>query len=97
MTSSFGASTTTADGVPLTLTLTLLENASGCVPLAVSQVALTDAARSTPPRATKPAPEFPEHHTEIGQRIRRGRRLYRLATMSGSVTGGYTPGLNVTI
>ncbi|HSO16570.1 MAG TPA: 3,4-dioxygenase subunit beta, partial [Arthrobacter sp.] len=33
ITSSFGTSSTTADGVPLAVTLTLLDNANGCAPL----------------------------------------------------------------
>ena len=36
--SSFGTSTTKAEGVPLTVTLTLLDNASGCAPLAGAAV-----------------------------------------------------------
>ena len=38
ITSSFGTSTTKVDGVPLTVTLTLLDNANGCVPLAGAAV-----------------------------------------------------------
>ncbi|WP_307079540.1 intradiol ring-cleavage dioxygenase [Arthrobacter pascens] len=38
ITSSFGTSTTKAEGVPLTFTLTLLDNANGCVPLAGAAV-----------------------------------------------------------
>lgn len=38
ITSSFGTSTSTAEGVPLTLTLTLLDNANGCTPLAGAAV-----------------------------------------------------------
>lgn len=38
ITSSFGTSTSTADGVPLTVTLTLLDNANGCTPLAGAAV-----------------------------------------------------------
>ncbi|WP_211877279.1 intradiol ring-cleavage dioxygenase [Pseudarthrobacter albicanus] len=38
ITSSFGTSTTTAGGVPLTVTLTLLDNANGCTPLAGAAV-----------------------------------------------------------
>ena len=38
ITSSFGTSTSTAQGVPLTVTLTLLDNASGCTPLAGAAV-----------------------------------------------------------
>ncbi|MEV4953795.1 intradiol ring-cleavage dioxygenase [Paenarthrobacter nitroguajacolicus] len=36
--SSFGTSTTMAEGVPLTVTLTLLDNANGCAPLAGAAV-----------------------------------------------------------
>lgn len=36
--SSFGTGTATAEGVPLTFTLTLLDNANGCVPLAGAAV-----------------------------------------------------------
>ncbi|CAM3265629.1 Dioxygenase [Arthrobacter ulcerisalmonis] len=35
---SFGSGTATAEGVPLTFTLTLLDNANGCVPLAGAAV-----------------------------------------------------------
>jgi protocatechuate 3,4-dioxygenase beta subunit len=38
ITTSFGTSTTKAEGVPLTVTLTLLDNAAGCVPLAGAAV-----------------------------------------------------------
>ena len=38
MTSSFGTSTSTAEGIPLTVTLTLLDNANGCTPLAGAAV-----------------------------------------------------------
>jgi protocatechuate 3,4-dioxygenase beta subunit len=38
MTSSFGTGSATAEGVPLTFTLTLLDNANGCVPLAGAAV-----------------------------------------------------------
>ena len=38
ITSSFGTSTNTAEGVPLTVTLTLLDNANGCTPLAGAAV-----------------------------------------------------------
>jgi protocatechuate 3,4-dioxygenase beta subunit len=38
ITSSFGTSTSTAQGVPLTVTLTLLDNANGCTPLAGAAV-----------------------------------------------------------
>jgi protocatechuate 3,4-dioxygenase beta subunit len=40
ITSSFGTSTSTAEGVPLTVTLTLLDNANGCSPLAGAAVYL---------------------------------------------------------
>ncbi|OFI36531.1 3,4-dioxygenase subunit beta [Arthrobacter sp. SW1] len=38
ITSSFGTSSTKAEGVPLTVTLTLLDNSNGCVPLAGAAV-----------------------------------------------------------
>ena len=38
ITSSFGTGTAKAEGVPLTFTLTLLDNANGCVPLAGAAV-----------------------------------------------------------
>ena len=38
ITPSFGTSTSTAEGVPLTVTLTLLDNANGCTPLAGAAV-----------------------------------------------------------
>ncbi len=38
ITASFGTGSATAEGVPLTFTLTLLDNANGCVPLAGSAV-----------------------------------------------------------
>ena len=38
ITSSFGTATSTAEGVPLTVTLTLLDNANGCTPLAGAAV-----------------------------------------------------------
>jgi protocatechuate 3,4-dioxygenase beta subunit len=38
ITTSFGTSTSTAEGVPLTVTLTLLDNANGCTPLAGAAV-----------------------------------------------------------
>ena len=38
ITASFGTSTSTAEGVPLTVTLTLLDNANGCTPLAGAAV-----------------------------------------------------------
>ena len=38
ITSSFGTASSTAEGVPLTVTLTLLDNANGCTPLAGAAV-----------------------------------------------------------
>ncbi|MGK3646992.1 intradiol ring-cleavage dioxygenase [Pseudarthrobacter enclensis] len=38
ITSSFGAASATAEGVPLTFTLTLLDNANGCTPMAGAAV-----------------------------------------------------------
>ena len=38
ITASFGTSTTRAEGIPLTVTLTLLDNANGCTPLAGAAV-----------------------------------------------------------
>jgi protocatechuate 3,4-dioxygenase beta subunit len=38
ITASFGTSTTKAEGIPLTVTLTLLDNANGCKPLAGAAV-----------------------------------------------------------
>ena len=38
ITSSFGTATSTAEGVPLTVTLTLLDNTNGCTPLAGAAV-----------------------------------------------------------
>lgn len=67
ITSSFGTSSTRAGGVPLTVTLTLLDNANGCGPLASDNVFGGDGG------------------------------IYQLATMSGSVSGGYAAGLNVTV
>jgi len=176
ITSNFGTSATKADGVPLTVTLTLLDNANGCVPLsgaavyawhcdkegryslydsglenenflrgvqeadangqvtfktiypgayngrwphihfevfesmnnataagqvlAVSQIALTDAAcREVYASAgyETSARNFP--NTTLGSDNVFGEDggIYQLATMSGSVTGGYAAGLNVTI
>lgn len=43
--SSFGASTTKAEGIPLTVTLTLLDNAQGCKPLAGAAVYVWHATR----------------------------------------------------
>ena len=44
ITSSFGSSTTTAEGVPLTIELTLVDVGAGGTPLVTSQVALPEAA-----------------------------------------------------
>lgn len=176
ITTSFGTSATRAGGVPLTVTLTLLDNANGCVPLAgaavyawhcdkdgkysmydaglrnenylrgvqqadvngqvtfrtifpgaysgrwphihfevfesmdnataagqvlaVSQIALTDAAcREVYGSAgyESSARNFPR--TTLTSDIVFGDDggIYQLAAMSGSVSGGYTAGLNVTV
>ena len=176
ITSSFGASSTRADGVPLTVTLTLLDNANGCVPLAgaavyawhcdqdgkysmydaglknenylrgvqqadatgqvtfrtvfpgaysgrwphihfevfesmdnataagqvlaVSQIALTDAAcREVYASAgyESSARNFPRTTLTSDNVFGDDGGIYQLATMSGSVSGGYTAGLNVTV
>ena len=176
ITSSFGTSTTTADGVPLAVTLTLLDNANGCAPLAgaavyawhcdkdgkysmydaglrnenylrgvqeadangqvtfrtvfpgaysgrwphihfevfesmdnataagqvlaVSQIALTDAAckdvyASAGYEAS--ARNFPRTTLKSDNVFGEDGGIYQLATMTGSVSGGYTAGLNVTV
>ena len=176
ITSSFGTSTTTADGVPLAVTLTLLDNANGCAPLAgaavyawhcdkdgkysmydaglknenylrgvqeadangqvtfrtvfpgaysgrwphihfevfesmdnataagqvlaVSQIALTDAAckdvyASAGYEAS--ARNFPRTTLKSDNVFRDDGGIHQLATMTGSVSGGYTAGLNVTV
>ena len=176
ITSSFGTSSTTADGVPLTVTLTLLDNANGCAPLAgaavyawhcdkdgrysmydagltnenflrgvqeadangqvtfrtifpgaysgrwphihfevfesmdnataagqvlaVSQIALTDAAckevyASAGYEAS--ARNFPRTTLKSDNVFGEDGGIYQLATMTGSVSGGYTAGLNVTV
>ncbi|HEX9227053.1 MAG TPA: intradiol ring-cleavage dioxygenase [Arthrobacter sp.] len=176
ITSSFGTSSTTADGVPLAVTLTLLDNANGCAPLAgaavyawhcdkdgkysmydaglknenylrgvqeadangqvtfrtvfpgaysgrwphihfevfesmdnataaglvlaVSQVALTDAAckdvyASAGYEAS--ARNFPRTTLKSDNVFGEDGGVYQLATMTGSVSGGYTAGLNVTV
>ena len=176
ITSSFGTSTTTADGVPLAVTLTLLDNANGCGPLAgaavyawhcdkdgkysmydaglknenyirgvqeadangqvtfrtifpgaysgrwphihfevfesmdnataagqvltVSQIALTDAAckdvyASAGYEAS--ARNFPRTKLKSDNVFGEDGGIYQLATMTGSVSGGYTAGLNVTV
>lgn len=176
ITSSFGTSTRKAEGVPLTVTLTLLDNANGCAPLAsaavyawhcdrdgkyslyddgvenenylrgvqeadangqltfttifpgaysgrwphihfevfesmgnttaagqvlaVSQIALTEAAckdvyASAGYEAS--ARNFPRTTLKTDMVFRDDGAIYQLATMSGSVTGGYTAALNVTV
>ncbi|MEN8582618.1 intradiol ring-cleavage dioxygenase [Burkholderia sp. RS01] len=176
ITSSFGTSTTKVDGVPLTVTLTLLENANGCVPLAgaavyawhcdrdgkyslydsglenenylrgvqeadangqvtfktiypgayngrwphihfevfqsmnnataagqvlaVSQIALTDAAcREVYASAgyETSARNFPNTTLKSDNVFGDDGGIYQLAAMSGSVSAGYTAGLNVTV
>ena len=176
ITSSFGTSSTRADGVPLTVTLTLLDNANGCVPLAgaavyawhcdkdgkysmydaglknenylrgvqqadatgqvtfqtifpgaysgrwphihfevfesmdnataagqvlaVSQIALTDAAcREVYASAgyESSARNFPRTTLTSDNVFGDDGGIYQLATMTGSVSGGYTAGLNVTV
>ena len=176
ITSSFGTSSTRADGVPLTVTLTLLDNANGCAPLAgaavyawhcdkdgkysmydaglrnenylrgvqeadangqvtfrtvfpgaysgrwphihfevfesmdnataagqvlaVSQIALTDAAcRDVYASAgyEASARNFPRTTLKSDNVFRDDGGIYQLATMTGSVSGGYTAGLNVTV
>jgi protocatechuate 3,4-dioxygenase beta subunit len=176
ITSSFGTSTTTAGGVPLAVTLTLLDNANGCAPLAgaavyawhcdkdgkysmydaglknenylrgvqeadangqvtfrtvfpgaysgrwphihfevfesmdnataagqvlaVSQIALTDAAcRDVYASAgyEASARNFPRTTLKSDNVFRDDGGIHQLATMTGSVSGGYTAGLNVTV
>jgi protocatechuate 3,4-dioxygenase beta subunit len=176
ITSSFGTSSTKVDGVPVTVTLTLLDNANGCVPLAgaavyawhcdregkyslydsglenenylrgvqeadangqvtfktiypgayngrwphihfevfesmsnataagqvlaVSQIALTDAAcREVYASAgyETSARNFPNTTLQSDNVFGDDGGIYQLATMSGSVSGGYTAGLNVTV
>jgi protocatechuate 3,4-dioxygenase beta subunit len=176
ITSSFGTSTTKVDGVPLTVTLTLLDNANGCVPLAgaavyawhcdrdgkyslydsglenenylrgvqeadangqvtfktiypgayngrwphihfevfqsmnnataagqvlaVSQIALTDAAcREVYASAgyETSARNFPNTTLKSDNVFGDDGGIYQLAAMSGSVSAGYTAGLNVTV
>lgn len=174
--SSFGTSSTKATGVPLTVTLTLLDNANGCVPLAgaavyawhcdkegryslydsglenenflrgvqeadtngqvtfktiypgayngrwphihfevfesmsnataagqvlvVSQIALPDAACREVYASTgyeTSARNFPNTTLESDNVFGEDGGIYQLATMSGSVSGGYAARLNVTI
>lgn len=176
ITSSFGTSTTKVGGVPLTVTLTLLDNANGCVPLAgaavyawhcdrdgkyslydsglenenylrgvqeadangqvtfktiypgayngrwphihfevfesmnnataagqvlaVSQIALTDAACKEVYASSgyeTSARNFPNTTLKSDNVFGDDGGIYQLATMSGSVAGGYTAGLNVTV
>lgn len=176
ITTSFGTSSTRVDGVPLTVTLTLLDNANGCVPLAgaavyawhcdkegkysmydaglknenflrgvqqadasgqvtfqtifpgaysgrwphihfevfesmdnataagqvlaVSQIALTDAACKEVYASAgyeSSARNFPRTTLSSDNVFGDDGGIYQLATMSGSVSGGYTAGLNVTV
>ncbi|MCB5294135.1 intradiol ring-cleavage dioxygenase [Arthrobacter sp. SO3] len=176
ITSSFGTSSAKAGGVPLTVTLTLLENANGCAPLAgaavyawhcdkdgkysmydaglknenylrgvqeanangqvtfqtifpgaysgrwphihfevfesmnnatvagqvlaVSQIALTDAACKEVYASAgydSSARNFPRTTLKSDNVFGNDGGIYQLATMSGSVSGGYTAGLNVTV
>ncbi|WP_426997560.1 intradiol ring-cleavage dioxygenase [Pseudarthrobacter sp. N5] len=176
ITSSFGTSSTRAEGVPLTVTLTLLDNSSGCVPLAgaavyawhcdrngkysmydsglrnenylrgvqeadangqvtfttvypgayngrwphihfevfesmsnattagqilaVSQIALTDAACKAVYASAgyeSSARNFPNTTLTSDNVFGDDGGIYQLATMAGSVSGGYTAGLNVTV
>ena len=176
ITSSFGTSATKVDGVPLTVTLTLLDNANGCVPLAgaavyawhcdrdgkyslydsglenenylrgvqeadangqvsfktiypgayngrwphihfevfesmnnataagqvlaVSQIALTDAACKAVYASSgyeTSARNFPNTTLQSDNVFGDDGGIYQLATMSGSVSAGYTAGLNVTV
>lgn len=176
LTSSFGTSSTKVDGVPLTVTLTLLDNANGCVPLAgaavyawhcdkdgkysmydaglknenylrgvqeadangqvtfrtifpgaysgrwphihfevfesmdnataagqvlaVSQIALTDAACKEVYASAgyeSSARNFPRTTLKSDNVFGGDGGIYQLAAMTGSVSGGYTAGLNVTV
>ena len=176
ITSSFGTSSTTADGVPLTVTLTLLDNANGCAPLrgaavyawhcdkdgrysmydaglanenflrgvqeadangqvtfqtifpgaysgrwphihfevfesmdnataagqvlAVSQIALTDASCKEVYASAgyeSSARNFPRTTLKSDNVFGDDGGIYQLATMTGSVSDGYTAGLNVTV
>ncbi|WP_354350799.1 intradiol ring-cleavage dioxygenase [Pseudarthrobacter sp. PvP090] len=176
ITSSFGTSSTMADGVPLTVTLTLLDNVNGCAPLAgaavyawhcdkdgkysmydaglkdenylrgvqqadangqvtfqtifpgaysgrwphihfevfesmdnataagqvlaVSQVALTDAACKEVYASAgyeSSARNFPRTTLKSDNVFGDDGGIYQLATMTGSVSGGYSAGLNVTV
>ena len=176
ITASFGASTTRAEGVPLTVTLTLLDNTNGCKPLAgaavyawhcdrdgkysmydaglenenflrgvqeadangqvtfttifpgayngrrqhihfevfesmsnataagqvlaVSQIALTEATCNEVYATAgyeSSARNFPNTTLTSDNVFGDDGGIYQLATMSGSVAGGYTAGLNVTV
>ena len=176
ITSSFGTSTSTADGVPLTVTLTLLDNSNGCTPLAgaavyawhcdkdgkysmydsglknenylrgvqeadangqvtfktiypgaysgrwphihfevfesmnnataagqvlaVSQIALTEAACKEVYASAgyeSSAANFPRTTLKSDNVFGNDGGIYQLATMAGSVSAGYTAGLNVTV
>jgi protocatechuate 3,4-dioxygenase beta subunit len=176
ITSSFGTSTTKAEGIPLTVTLTLLDNSNGCKPLAgaavyawhcdrdgkysmydsglenenflrgvqeadsngqvtfttiypgayngrwphihfevfesmsnatvagqvlaVSQIAMTEAACNEVYATTgyeSSARNFPNTTLTSDNVFGDDGGIYQLATMSGSVAGGYTAGLNVTV
>lgn len=174
--SSFGSGSARADGVPLTFTLTLLDNTNGCVPLvgaavyvwhcdregryslydsglsnenflrgvqeadangqvtfrsifpgaypgrwphihfevfesmnnataagqvlAVSQIALTKAACDdvyATPGYEASIPSMARTTLKSDSVFRNDGGIYQLATMSGSASGGYTAGLNVTL
>ncbi|MCU1530874.1 MAG: 3,4-dioxygenase subunit beta [Arthrobacter sp.] len=176
ITSSFGTSTTTVEGVPLTVTLNLLDNSNGCTPLAgaavyawhcdregkysmydsglrnenylrgvqeadangqvtfktiypgaysgrwphihfevfesmsnataagqvlaVSQIALTEAACKEVYASAgyeTSARNFPRTTLKSDNVFGDDGGIYQLATMSGSVSAGYTAGLNVTV
>jgi protocatechuate 3,4-dioxygenase beta subunit len=176
ITSSFGTSTTKAEGIPLTVTLTLLDNSNGCKPLAgaavyawhcdrdgkysmydsgleienflrgvqeadsngqvtfttiypgayngrwphihfevfesmsnatvagqvlaVSQIAMTEAACNEVYASAgyeSSARNFPNTTLTSDNVFGDDGGIYQLATMSGSVAGGYTAGLNVTV
>jgi protocatechuate 3,4-dioxygenase beta subunit len=176
ITSSFGTASTQAAGVPLTVTLALLDNANGCVPLAgaavyawhcdkdgkysmydaglknenylrgvqetdangqvtfrtifpgaysgrwphihfevfesmnnataagqvlaVSQIALTDAACKGVYASAgyeSSARNFPRTTLKSDNVFGNDGGIYQLATMTGSVSAGYTAGLNVTV
>lgn len=176
ITSSFGTSTTKAEGVPLTVTLTLLDNSNGCKPLAgaavyawhcdrdgkysmydsglenenflrgvqeadsngqvtfttiypgayngrwphihfevfesmsnatvagqvlaVSQIAMTEAACNEVYASAgyeSSARNFPNTTLKSDNVFGDDGGIYQLATISGSVGGGYTAGLNVTV